>query len=137
MFRALPVLLTIGALLLCPFNCMGRVAVRDADGDRAQGCRCCHSQELPSESGDSQRNESPAVPDDDCGCTNCLCRGAVLPDDHPPLDVADAMLELPPVDALATTRIAAGKRRVTAGSFPPHALQSGRLIRFALQSLQV
>jgi hypothetical protein len=126
------VLLTVFALLACPFNCMGNAAVCDAEDERPTRCSCCHHS--PEEgSSDSGR---PAAPDDDCGCSNCLCRGAILPDDHP-LDVADAVLELPPSDAPAMATGRAGALRVTAGSFPPYDLQSGRLIRFALQSLQL
>ena len=137
MFRALPLLLTISALLLCPFNCMGTIAVRDVDGEAVKACRCCSSQCPASENGSSHESQSPSTPDDECSCTNCLCRGAILPDDHLLLDVADAVLELPPADALAPAFVSAGVSRATAGSFPLYALQSGRLIRFALQSLQV
>ena len=137
MFRALHVLLTISALLLCPFNCMGTIAVRGGDGEAVKACPCCHPQSLPCENGDSQESQSPSTPEDECSCTSCLCRGAILPDDHLPLDMADVLLELPPADALAPALAPAGMFRAAAGSFPPYALQSGRLIRFALQSLQV
>lgn len=140
MFRIAHILVTIAALLACPFNCMGQLTGREQAG-QVQGCGCCRRQcppaadsEATTDSDPSER--SPAAPGDDgCECGNCLCRGALLTDDDLPRDLAScAFFPAPSVAWLSFAPAAGG---FTGDLLLPHASLSGRLLRLALESLQI
>lgn len=139
MFRLLHVLLTVTALLVCPFNCLGHAAAQDAQAGSkpAKRCACCRHHRPRSRSADKQEDPSPA-PCDDCQCGNCLCRGAILTDhDLLSLDVDGAAFGPVPCDLPVAAWDAAPAPRVAADESPPSLGPSGRLIRFALQSLVI
>ena len=67
----LVVLLLIASLLACPLRCQAHEVASSA-GSGTAGCACC---------GDRQTvPDAPAsnAPVEGCGCSDCLCHGAVL-----------------------------------------------------------
>lgn len=142
MFRTAHILLTTASLLVCPLNCLGHAAGNSdgAEPKQAQGCRCCQhaTQSTTAASGPAQGDDSPSAPNDDCGCGNCLCRGAILTEDDLPVDAAAGALFPAPTDELAVGILAAEIGLFSAADSPPSDFKSsGRQIRLVLESLLI
>ena len=135
MFRVLYVLLTSYALLACPYRCLGSLPPEGSSAESAQSCSCCGRQP---DSAVSTDRHAPPAPVEPCQC-NCLCQGAVLSKDDALLLTADsswtglvaAILPAGPITAPGGPAVAKWERRF--GGAPA----SGRMLRFALQSLQI
>jgi hypothetical protein len=70
MERAMIVFLMIANLLICPLRCAGQC---EATCEPAPaGCGCCAVDVCDSVP------EPPTPPDEDCGCPNCICEGALV-----------------------------------------------------------
>jgi hypothetical protein len=88
MAKLLTILLTCLAVVICPMNCSGQIAmVLGHDESLVAGCPCCQP---PVDS------EAPTTPDgDDCPCSNCLCdHGAVLNEGDLSLEIPESMLSI-------------------------------------------
>ena len=154
MLRMLHVALTIFALLACPMRCSGGFSalssIPEGHVQPVRRCACCQRRAKQNLAKQDFANRAQAdqaadrssgglpVPrdDDDCGCANCLCRGAVLSQKvafHPTI-ASEAFIAVP-----VTGPLAAGIPACAAAGRggPPHpdAFPAGRQLRFALQSL--
>lgn len=134
MFRALHVFLVSYALLACPYRCLGSSPTKCASAEQARTCSCC---DVGSDSAATEDGENAPAPSEPCKC-NCLCQGAVLSKDDVLLaagwDLAGLFESVLPPNLVAVSEglsAPAGDR--SRESAPP----SGRLLRFALQSLQI
>ena len=137
MVSAAPAFLLIVSMLSCPFRCSLITACDPVEA--AQSCSCCeHAASIGAETlnhtaGD--REDTPAVPEEDCGCSNCPCNGAVLTDDW----IGDAFLASHVVTELwppAADLVLAEPRAMDSNPLPLSAL-TGRSTRLVLRSLQI
>ena len=145
---------TILALLGCPLRCAVGQTYGEASSanpeslesqaNPASGCKCClhHSPPSPCEPSSSDAGDSDSLPrgpaPDDCDCL-CLCKGAVVEkqSDLPQMDEFEAFLPLLAVDKLPSAlrcRSDSARREMWPKS---RSAPSGRLIRFAVQSLLI
>lgn len=58
------------ALLVCPLHCF---ACQAPQPSASVQCRCCHDVNMQQDA-----NSSLPLPQDDCGCSGCICDGATL-----------------------------------------------------------
>lgn len=141
MFRVLHSVVTVAALLACPFNCLGHRAGGCAGAERSKTCACCrHRCERPSPRiADARTNQQPTpeAPGDECQCGNCVCHGAVLTGGQPELIAAPTVLWLDVVNLSSGTLAITARAVVAADESPPRARPTGRMLRHALQSLLV
>jgi len=148
MLRAAYVLLTITALLVCPFNCYGPTSAASPRATASRSCQCCQAKRLVKRSlsvgqssskcaleltEDSSRDDGP---DRGGACQNCLCRGAISKLDGLEIDVAAALAvplaDLVAVMATLTLPMACDRDR---GESDTLASASGRMLRLRQQSL--
>lgn len=138
MFRLLHIILTIGALLVCPFRCSGMLTT-DASMSKgglkaASGCRCCRCSQRRASEENSDR--VPSRHSNDCGCSNCLCHGAVTTTkvSLPIADLCEFWVDASIACEEAATIELAASLRLDEG-ISPSAWPDGRTLRHALQSL--
>lgn len=142
MVRWTTVLLLIVGLLNCPLHCSGGPqSVQTAVGkESAISCCCASHCRVPAkaacETHLAHQEQAPPAPGQ-CECTDCLCKGAVLPDKATVQDafVAGlwaADLTLPPA-SLSADRFTASLD----GGPPEPVAVAGRPLRLLVQSLQI
>lgn len=136
--KACAALLIVG-LLLCPYRCMGGIGAACADGGARPECSCCQHCHPTAVTGTQhgERPESPR-PADDCGCSTCLCKGAVLSQKALLADL-DACCwwatDAQPASDVAST---VGDSLVRFAGDDMHSIAlSGRALRLVIESLQV
>ena len=133
MFRVLHVLFVGYALLACPYRCLGQAAAECTGAEQTRSCSCCdHSDGSDHPENERQKSPAPAEP---CKC-NCLCQGAVLSKDDV-LQAADWQPLFLAVLPASAAEAPLGLAAVPCDFRSQAALQSGRSLRFALQSLQI
>ena len=139
--RVLTSLLLLG-LLTCPVRCaLGAVGASGSPSQATVRCSCCKAaadagqQEVSSE-------EDPQPAEDDCGCTDCLCQGAIseaashrdLAEDLTASATADLLSPALLLDQLGPS----GAPRTVGGDQPPASwCWSGRQTRIAHQSFLI
>lgn len=122
----IPILLLVAALATCPLRCLAQQRAAGGEAGGPQGCACCSH----------ERDESPATPQpaEDCGCPDCLCRGAIVEN---AVGLPDAGRDAPEF-SFVPVRLAGDLRlptqRVEASPSPPLLTSSGWLVRVAIQS---
>lgn len=139
MFRIAHILFMITALLACPFNCLGHPACGGAVVGQELGCGCCQwAADADAATNSDLPQGDPSAPCDDCcQCGNCLCRGAILADNSSLSKIASGTLLFASLnDVIPGLAPVTGAFPVTHAS-PPLTLRAGRLLRFAIESLQV
>ena len=146
MLHATQTLLLIAAFLVCPMRCMGALDGASVQGSPRSDPGCCSHCSQPLDhvgrgNDDGRENDSRGgAPAEDCGCGNCLCRGAVVADDdslsfHPlelSLDQQQPAPAAARVSAPAATSIFV---HAAACALPEFSQRGGRAIRISHQSL--
>lgn len=120
------------SLLMCPLKCSGALAGEGSPQVKNTGCSCC-SRQLPAE--DSVPSDDSSPVQHNCGCTSCLCQGAVVEGQSVTLDLDVAGEFFLDVDLLAVT-----SRQISSlaifdwSSEPLAALPAGQHVRILHQS---
>jgi len=128
MRQLLLVLTMLISLVICPFDCMGRMTTGDGEGASGRKCGCCsHCTESPA---------TPSVPTSDEQRCDCICSGAVLIDSvslpaDQSLTSAFAVIDVPAAVELA---LAAVHRESADAS---GLIRPGRSLHLAMHSWQI
>ncbi len=123
---AIPALILILDLLICPFACHGFLVTSDS------GDSCCPSKEPCSR----DNSPLPPAPNDDASCGSCLCGGATSPEQtRVDFEIAENLMS----HALLLPVLAIDPRPTTSLTFEqggedPRLIFSGAALRALLQS---
>ena len=138
MFRVTHVLLTIAAMLACPYVCMAKVSAHGAPVEQRAACSCCqHASRCPvGESNPVETERRGGAPVEACDFM-CLCKGAIYTENNPKFVLEEQTASVVCLDFTCIVQADAGSQ--SAPSFteapPPPKLCSGRSIRLAISSL--
>ncbi|MEX0703337.1 MAG: hypothetical protein WD069_14680 [Planctomycetales bacterium] len=126
MVRTFHILLLVAAVATCPFRCLAQPRAAGAEAGSPRGCACCPH----------EREQSPATPQpvDDCGCPDCLCRGAIVEEAAGLLDARQDVPDFTFVPVQVAGDLHWPARRVEASPSPLFLMSSGWLVRVAIQS---
>lgn len=142
--HAVPALLLIVSLLICPYRCLGSSRVDSApEEEKVSGCPCCqhHAAEKATDPDSSPGDSSPgdqesSTPEDDCNCGSCLCHGALRGDGGSTQDLLQAASEIADMSAVMLPVVIHPTGEWAAGP-PVSASAAGRPLRLTLHSLQI
>ncbi|MEX0715634.1 MAG: hypothetical protein WD066_03570 [Planctomycetaceae bacterium] len=127
MAHTIHILLLVAALFTCPFRCLAEAQAGSFGEEKA--CACCdHEQE---------NAPSSPLPAEDCGCPDCLCRGAIIEDSAGLLDAGQSVPDANCVTVNSAADVHLPAPRVEASSAPPPLMSAGRLLRVAIRSFQL
>lgn len=135
--RAMPTLLLIFALLVCPYHCSASLGLGCAGEEVTSGCRCCQHHKPKSDMETDQCSQESPPQSSDCQCGSCLCHGAVRGDEGSTQDLLAstfAMADAPAMVVVPVVINLSGKWIVRP---PIPAPAAGRTLCLALHSLQI
>lgn len=135
--RAVPTLLLIIALLVCPFHCSDSLGLGCASDDVTSGCRCCHHNKPKTDVGTDQCGQVPPAPGDDCQCGSCLCHGAVRGDEGSTQNLLSSTFALADAQAMFVLPVVINLPGKWTVRPPIPASPAGRTLCLALHSLQI
>jgi hypothetical protein len=117
------------SLVVCPFDCMGRMTTGDAVGMSVGGCRCC------SQCGSD--SDDPCTPNSDGQRCDCICNGAVLTDSVSISADGSMAWSVDAVVASAPVALGLAAARHEIQNVATDRMRPGRSLHLALHSLQV